>query len=160
MLIIMFNFELDMILDFFVEDMYFCGFLVGYELSEFRYEEMVDLIFFVLVDFILIEKEKVMMNFFNFNRKLKKVVKIVYVIDKYKLRGEYGEILFYLLMRDYFNLIFVILKMYYKDGVNEIVKGFDVVYIVFVENDLELWFGEVKFYNDISRVVRDVVKEL
>jgi len=154
------NFESDMILDLFVEDTHFRGFSVGYELSEFRYEEMVDLIFSALADFTLTEKEKATMNPFNSNRKLKKAAKIVYATDKYKSRGEYGEILLHLLMRDYFNSIPAISKMYYKDGANETVKGFDAVHIVPVENDLELWLGEVKFYNDISRAVRDVVKEL
>jgi hypothetical protein len=149
-----------MILDIFVEDTHFRGFSVGYELGEFRYDEMVDLIFSALADFALTEKEKATMSPFNSNRKLKKAAKIVYATDKYKSRGEYGEILLHLIMRDYFNSIPAISKIYYKDGANETVKGFDAVHIVPIEGDLELWLGEVKFYNDINRAIRDVVKEL
>jgi hypothetical protein len=153
-------FESDMILDLFVEETHFRGFSVGYELKEFRYDEMVDLIFSALADFTLSDKEKASMNQFNSHRRLKKAAKIVYGTEKYKSRGEYGEILLHLLLRDYFHSIPAISKMYYKDGANETVKGFDAVHIVPNQSDLELWLGEVKFYNEINRAIRDVVQEL
>jgi hypothetical protein len=50
--------------------------------------------------------------------------------------------------------------MYYKDGPKETVKGVDAVHIVPDGQDLELWLGEVKFYNNISNAIRDVLVEL
>src|SRR5690606_2740100 len=51
-------------------------------------------------------------------------------------------------------------KIYYKDAANDTVKGFDAVHIVPGAEGLELWLGEVKFYEDIGAAVRDVSKEL
>ena len=52
------------------------------------------------------------------------------------------------------------LKIYYKDSHNNTVKGFDAVHVVDKGGELELWLGEVKFYEKYDQAVRDVVKEL
>jgi hypothetical protein len=51
-------------------------------------------------------------------------------------------------------------KIYYKDSANDTVKGFDAVHVVANEQGLELWLGEVKFYNEIGAAIRDVSTEL
>src|SRR5690606_26920829 len=51
-------------------------------------------------------------------------------------------------------------KIYYKSSVNETVKGFDAVHVVRKDDDLELWIGETKFYEDITRAIYDVSKEI
>ncbi|SIQ28884.1 protein of unknown function [Peribacillus simplex] len=153
-------FESDLIFEQYVEETHFRGFSVGYELEEFRYEALVDLIFSALMDFSLPESEKHSITHLNAERKMRNAARAVYASDKYSKRGEFGEILLHIIMRDYFNSIPAISKMYYKDGPNETVKGFDAVHIVTQEKDLELWLGEVKFYNNMARAIRDVLPEL
>ena len=91
---------------------------------------------------------------------MKKAAKAVYQTDKYKNRGEFGELILHALIREIFNSQPVISKLFYKSGINDTVKGFDAVHVVEVENDLELWLGEVKFYTDIKSAVTNVIKEL
>lgn len=153
-------FESELIFEQFVEKTYFRGFSVGYEFEEFRYEALVELIFSAVLDFSLPESEKKSITPVNAQRKMRNAAKAVYTSDKYSKRGEFGEILLHIIMRDYYNSIPAISKMYYKDGSNETVKGFDAVHIVPVEQDLELWLGEVKFYNNMSNAIRDVIPEL
>lgn len=153
-------FESNFIFEQYIEETYFRGFSVGYEIGEYRYDALVELIFSALVDFSLPESEKSAFTPINAQRKMRSAAKAVYATEKYGSRGEYGEILLHIVMRDYFNTVPAISKMYYKDGPNETVKGFDAVHIVDQESDLELWLGEVKFYQNIRSAIRDVVPEL
>lgn len=153
-------FESDLVFDEFISKTHFRGFSVGYELNEFRYNSIVELVFNALPDFALSHSEIVALGARNCVRKMKKAAKLVYDSDKYKKRGEFGEILLHIIMRDYFNTIPAISKLYYKDSSNDTVKGFDAVHIVPTKDELELWLGEVKFYNNCSSAIRDVIKEL
>ncbi len=63
-------------------------------------------------------------------------------------------------MRDLFNTMPAISKIYYKSGANETVKGFDAVHVISTRDGLELWLGEVKFYASINKAISDVCKEL
>jgi hypothetical protein len=153
-------FESDLIFEQLIEETHFRGFSVGYELGEFRYDALVDMIFDALLDFCLTEGEKQKITPINTLRKIRNAALTVYTSEKYGKRGEFGEILLHIVMRDYFHSFPAISKMYYKDGPNETVKGFDAVHIVPMENDLELWLGEVKFYNNIANAIRDVAPEL
>lgn len=65
--------------------------------------------------------------------------------------GEIGEICLYAIMRNYYNAISVVPKLFYKQNNNDPAKGADSVHIV-VENDdsFSLWFGEAKFYSSIE----------
>ncbi|GAB6554232.1 HamA C-terminal domain-containing protein [Bacillus mobilis] len=153
-------FESNFIFEEYIEETHFRGFSVGYEMEEYRYDALVEHIFSALVDFSLPHSELSTFTPINAQRKMRSAAKAVYATDKYRSRGEYGEILLHIVMRDYFNTVPAISKMYYKDGPNETVKGFDAVHIVDQGNDLELWLGEVKFYQSISGAIRDVIPEL
>ncbi|MBO8136762.1 MAG: DUF1837 domain-containing protein [Desulfotomaculum sp.] len=153
-------FRSDLLFEQYIGENHFRGLSVGYEQNAFRYDALTDLIFDALPEFALNFEERETLSIETIRRKMVKAARIVYATDKYQRRGEYGEILLHVIMRDYFNTIPAISKMYYKDGANETVKGFDAVHIVPVGQDLELWLGEVKFYNDISNAIRDVVVEL
>jgi len=68
--------------------------------------------------------------------------------------------LLHVALRQLYNSIPAISKIYWKDSVNSTVKGFDAVHVVEANNKLELWLGEVKFYEDAAKAMRDVVSEL
>jgi hypothetical protein len=93
-------------------------------------------------------------------RSLARAARTVFETDKYKRRGEFGELLLHILLRQEYGTIPAISKLFYKDSPNDTVKGFDAVHVVAKPDALELWLGEAKFYTDISAAIRDVVAEL
>lgn len=64
------------------------------------------------------------------------------------------------MLRQHFQSVPAISKYYYKDSRNDTIKGFDAVHVVGQPDNWELWLGEVKFYDDMSSAVADVIEEL
>lgn len=91
---------------------------------------------------------------------VRRAAQAVYTTDKFKRRGEFGELLLHIAVRQVFQTEPVISKIFYKSADNETVKGFDCVHVAADGEDLELWLGEVKFYTDAKVAIKDVVKEL
>lgn len=91
---------------------------------------------------------------------LRRAAKAVYATDKYSKRGEFGELLLHAICRDIFKSQPAISKIHFKDASNDTVKGFDSVHVVETSSKLELWLGEVKFYEDLNSAVYDMTKEL
>ena len=57
----------------------------------------------------------------------------------------------YAIMRNYYNALPVVPKIYYKQNVNDYAKGADSVHIVLEPGDkFSLWLGEAKFYDSID----------
>ena len=73
-------------------------------------------------------------------------------------RGEFGELLLHLILRDFKGTIPLISKVYFKDSSGVPVHGFDAVHIS--PNEKILWLGESKFYNDGKAGVRNLLKDL
>ena len=137
------------------------GASAGYDGGKFRNDELATYIFDWLPEFALKYSELEEFNSGTAMRLVKQAAKTVYTTDKYKKRGEFGELLLHALVRQVFNSEPAISKIYYKSATNETVKGFDAVHIVEDGDDLELWLGEVKFYNGKGdRAVADLVKEI
>jgi hypothetical protein len=91
---------------------------------------------------------------------MREAAKKVYATEKFELRGEFGELFLHAAIRQVFNSTPAISKIYYKSSRNNTVKGFDAVHVIEGNDDIELWLGEAKFYNNITSAIRDVVKEL
>lgn len=66
--------------------------------------------------------------------------------DKYLRRGEFGELILHLLLRDFHNTIPLLSKIYFKDSFGAVVHGFDAVHIE--PNTKTLWLGESKLYKN------------
>lgn len=61
--------------------------------------------------------------------------------------AEIAEILLYGIMKDYYNALPVVPKIFYKQNKNDYAKGADSVHIVIENNsNFSLWLGEAKFY--------------
>lgn len=153
-------FKSNLLFEEIIREEQFVGLSCGYEEKKFRYDAITDLIFEALPDFVLTESEKNEFKVTDFIAKIRKAAKTVYSTEKYNKRGEFGEVLLHIILRDFYNSIPAISKMYYKDGPNETVKGFDAVHVISSEDGLEIWLGEVKFYNDLNRAIRDVIPEI
>ena len=73
-------------------------------------------------------------------------------------RGEFGELLLHLLLRDFKNTIPLISKVYFKDSTGVPAHGFDSVHIS--PEDRILWLGESKFYSDSKRGIGELLIDL
>lgn len=136
------------------------GVCAGFESRQWRKEQLVDYLFEYLPEFALTYSEVENLTGENVVAKMRQVVMSIYQSEKFKNRGEFGELLLHAIIRETYKTIPAISKIYYKDGPNETVKGFDAVHVVVADDTLELWLGEVKFYNNISNAISDVIEEL
>ena len=154
----------DRFLDFLVHDLDLTpgltGASVGYEQTIWRREQFADHILEWLPEFALSPKESASLRTNNAVTLIRKAARSIYATDKYRRRGEFGELILHILMRQVFHTIPAISKIYYKDSANDTIKGFDAVHVVNSRPELELWLGEAKFYRDIRAAIRDVVSEL
>lgn len=133
----------------------------GFEQSIWRAADLVqDLFFRHLASFALSYTEFNSINGDTAGRSMSRAAKIVYDTDKYRKRGEFGELILHAITRDFFGAQPAVSKIYYKDSDNDTVKGFDSVHIVESNGKIELWLGEVKYYSQLSAAIRDVAIEL
>lgn len=61
--------------------------------------------------------------------------------------GEIGEIFLYGIMKDYYNALPIVPKIFYKQNCNDNAKGADSVHITLEDNVYHIWLGELKIYN-------------
>jgi hypothetical protein len=138
----------------------FTGLCVGYERGAWRTSYLADHLMDWLPEFALSATECEQIGHHNATQMLRAAAKRVYESEKFKNRGEFGEVLLHAAIREVFDSLPAVSKIYYKSAANDTVKGFDAVHVVGPADDMELWLGEVKFYSDISRAIRDVLTEI
>jgi hypothetical protein len=78
--------------------------------------------------------------------------------DKYLRRGEFGELVLHLLLRDFHKTIPLLSKIYFKDAFGATVHGFDAVHIE--PNTKTLWLGESKLYKDGKAGIRALIQDI
>lgn len=136
------------------------GLCAGYERGDWRAKQLADHVMDWLPEFALTASECDTLSHQNATKLMRSAAKRVYDSDKFRNRGEFGEILLHAAIRQVFDSLPAVSKIYYKSANNDTVKGFDAVHVVGPPNDLELWLGEAKFYDNITRAMHDVVTEL
>lgn len=139
------------------DDLALCA---GFERGAWRSEQFANHIIEWLPEFALKHSELEEIGHHNALKIIRKAAKTVYQSEKYGKRGEFGEILLHIAMRQVFETLPAVSKIYYKTSPNETVKGFDAVHVVRNSDDLELWIGETKFYKDVKAAIRDVADEI
>jgi len=135
------------------------GFHVGFDQNKFRLGPLVDIIRSVIPEFAF-GYDKGQVNTTEIVEVLKEAASTVYDTDKYKKRGEFGEIILHLLLRDFCNTIPLISKIYFKDTMNVPIHGFDGVQVTVSGNDKKLWLGESKLYSDGKDGVKDLANDV
>lgn len=133
---------------------------MGYERGEWRASQLVDHLMEWLPEFALTASECTSLGHQNATKLIRRAAKRVYDSEKFRNRGEFGEILLHAAVRQVFDSIPAVSKVYYKSANNDTVKGFDAVHVVGPPEDLELWLGEAKFYSEIGRAISDLAAEL
>jgi hypothetical protein len=76
----------------------------------------------------------------------------------YEKRGEFGELLLHLLLRDFHGTIPLISKVYFKDSSGMVAHGFDAVHVS--PNERILWLGESKFYSDSKQGINALIEDI
>lgn len=139
----------------------FIGLNVGYECSQWRYETFSDYLFNWLIEFTTPFSGLQKFNPANAMEMIRRAAEVVYSTDKYKSRGEFGELMLHAILRELFDTEPIANKLFFKSAVNDTVKGFDSVHARVNEAGLfELWLGEAKFYTDITKAVKEVTVEI
>lgn len=136
------------------------GLCVGYENGAWRSAQLADHMMEWLPEFALKYSELDLLDSGTSVSLLRQASQNVYQSAKFKNRGEFGELLLHIAVRQTFSSIPAISKIFYKTATNDTAKGFDAVHVVGPPEDMELWLGEAKFYDDINRAIRDVAAEL
>jgi hypothetical protein len=80
------------------------------------------------------------------------------VQKKYLERGEFGELILHLLLRDFHATIPLLSKIYFKDAYSVTVHGFDAVHVH--PDEKTLWLGEAKLYVDGKKGVHALTKDV
>ncbi|THG34553.1 DUF1837 domain-containing protein [Glaciibacter flavus] len=134
----------------------------GYEMEVWRAPELVDDLFSRhLTSFALSFTEFNSIDGETAARALRRSAEMVYGTDKYRRRGEFGELILHAALIDFFGATPAVSKIYYKDSDNDTVKGFDSVHVVGRhDGELEVWLGEAKFYKDLSGAITEAVKSI
>lgn len=76
----------------------------------------------------------------------------------FKKRGEFGELLLHLLLREFKGTIPLVSKVYFKDSAGVPAHGFDAVHIS--PDEGILWLGESKLYTDAKGGIKALLTDL
>lgn len=76
----------------------------------------------------------------------------------YKKRGEFGELILHMLLRDFKGTIPLVSKVYFKDSSGVPAHGFDTVHIS--PDEKILWLGESKLYKKGKRGISELINDL
>ncbi|MGG4554268.1 HamA C-terminal domain-containing protein [Paenibacillus humicus] len=161
-------------------------YLVGFDINDdgerkYRWKNLINLLQDALTEFafgyhegeavhiskstkLLVEAAKAVYKIDEFTRTKKIYVDDESYIDddaidkKYLKRGEFGELILHLLLRDYHNTIPLLSKIYFKDSYGVPVHGFDAVHIQ--PDTKTLWLGESKLYTDGKKGIEALIEDI
>lgn len=153
-------FKSDLVISEHISDVGLKAYHVGFDKNQFRFEPLVDIIRSVIPEFALGYHcgESIALN--EIVERLKEAAETVYLTEKYQTRGEFGELILHLLLRDFHNTIPLISKMYFKDSHNVPAHGFDGVQITIQGEEKKLWLGESKLYKTGKSGIRDLLGDI
>lgn len=165
---------------------------VGFDFGEYRNDEFTEKLMDSIVDFAFGYHTGILKQYDR--RKLKEAAKSIYKVrgfsevrkiyidndseifdcelkieDKYLKRGEFGEMILHLILRDNFESVPLLSKIHFKDTDSAVVHGFDIIHIgVDLNNPAKqsLFLGESKVYsrkdnkageNGIDDLIEDII---
>lgn len=155
-------FNSDLVLDERISDSTLRAYHVGFDQNKFRLLPLVETIRSVIPEYALGYHQGNNIPLTEIVDRLQDAAKTVYTTDKYKRRGEFGELILHLLLRDFCNSIPLISTIYFRDAPNIPAHGFDGIHITINGNEKKLWLGESKLYmsgtDGVNDLVGDIVK--
>lgn len=132
----------------------------GFELRAWRCVPFAEHLIEWLPEYALPEEELAVTHG-NMYVKLRQAAIRVYTSEKYKKRGEAGEIALHAICRDYFGTLPISNRVFYKSTSNDVIKAFDMVHARFPDGGgVELWLGESKLYKDTKDAITEALKSV
>ncbi len=153
-------FNSELVMEEKISEANFRAYHVGYEQNKFRLQPLVEVICEVIPEFALGYYQGRETPNTQIVSKLREAARRIYGTDNFKNRGEFGELILHLLLRDFHDTMPLISKIYFKDSQNTAVKGFDGVHITIESGKKKLWLGESKLYTDGIAGIGDIAKDL
>lgn len=153
-------FNSDLVLEERICDSTLKAYHVGFDQNKFRLLPLVDTIRSVIPEYALGYHQGNNIPLPEIIDRLQDAAKTVYTTDKYKRRGEFGELILHLLLRDFCNSIPLISTIYFRDAPNIPAHGFDGVHVTLNGNEKKLWLGESKLYKSGMDGVNDLVDDI
>ena len=133
----------------------------GFESGEWRRNSLVAHAIEWLPEFALSYSEWSNISHESAVNALARAAQKIHQSDKSASRGELGELLLHIVLRQHWGTVPAISKIHFKDGPNETVKGFDSFHVsVDSEGSFDLWMGESKLYTDGKSAIRNVATEI
>ena len=80
------------------------------------------------------------------------------VTDSILRRGEFGELILHVLLRDFYKTVPLLSKIYFKDSLGLAVHGFDAIHID--PSTKTLWLGESKIYTNGQQGIKALVEDI
>lgn len=136
------------------------GLCAGYESGAWRSKEFAYHLIEWLPEFALSVEESSGIQSENCVKRLMKAAYLIYTTEKYQRRGEIGELLLHIALRQVYETIPVISKIYFEDSSNETAKGFDAVHLTKSSGKIDLWLGEAKIYKDGKEAIKAAIESL
>jgi len=153
-------FESDLVLSEQISETSLRVYHVGFEANKFRLAPLVEVIRKVIPEFAFGYHQGMTIPLTEVIERIAEAANMVYLTDKYKRRGEFGELILHLLLRDWCNTIPLVSKIYFKDAHNATVHGFDGIHITIEGDHKKLWLGESKLYLDGASGVKELAKDV
>lgn len=144
-----------------IERKYLLSFLNDFEDGGWRYSAFEDFLWDNVTQTALTQAERANAMLGDRSR-LREAAKNLRLIDKEpdsSKGSEIAEIILYGLMRQHFNALPVVPKIFYKQNANDYAKGADSVHISVHGDKFRLYFGEAKFYTSIENARLDTIVE-
>ena len=153
-------FKSELILNEWISQATLRAYHVGFDENKFRLQPLVDVIRDVIPEYALGYHQGNNIPLTEIVDRLQEAAKTVYTTDKYKTRGEFGELILHLLLRDFCKSIPLISTIYFRDAPNVPAHGFDGVHITIEGDKKKLWLGESKLYSSGNSGIDDLVKDI
>lgn len=131
---------------------------VSYERGKWRARDLARHIVEWVPDFALRRSEREGVPAGRMMEKVRQAVKITF--GNSGDHGVAGEVLLHAVCRHFFGSDTVINKVWFKTAINDTYKGFDAVHCVHMGDELQLWLGEAKFYQDLSKAIRSALSDI
>ena len=153
-------FESDLVLSEQISESTLRVYHVGFETNKFRLAPLVEVIRKVIPEFAFGYHNGMNIPLTEVVERIAEAANTVYLTDKYQKRGEFGELILHLLLRDWCNTVPLVSKIYFKDAHNATVHGFDGIHITVEGDKKKLWLGESKLYLDGDSGVKELAKDV
>ncbi len=153
-------FNSDLIIEERINDATLKAYHIGFDQNKFRLIPLVETIRSVIPEYALGYHNGNNIPLTEIVERLQDAAKTVYTTDKYKRRGEFGELILHLLLRDFCNSIPLISTIYFRDAPNIPAHGFDGVHVTIDGSEKKLWLGESKLYKSGKDGVKDLTDDI